>query len=193
MKAYTATYDMKCLTTTYEVGKTYKIDDAIEICKKGFHFCKVARDVLSHYPYCKSFVLLEVDVTGKIIYKLNKLVTDELTVIRIIPKTEYWELLNIELDENDNLVKEVDIAGGIYFWEYDSNNNLVKEINTNGEIYIAEYDFNNNLVKEIFPSGRTLIYTNGSRIKEILPDGKTLSYGSEKTVKNLLSGQSWFN
>lgn len=166
---------------TYEVGKTYKIDDGIKICEKGFHFCKVARDVLCYYPYSKSFILLEVDVTGKIYDNVNISVTDELTVIRIVPKAEYWELLNIELDANNNMVKEVDVAGGIYVWEYDSNNNLIKEINTNGEIYIGEYDSNNNLVKEVFPSGRTLIYKNGKRTKEILPNGKTLHYGGSRT------------
>ncbi len=31
--------DMKCQGFQYELGKWYKIEGEIELCKKGFHFC----------------------------------------------------------------------------------------------------------------------------------------------------------
>ena len=32
--------DMTCLNQKYEEGKTYTFDGEIELCARGFHFCK---------------------------------------------------------------------------------------------------------------------------------------------------------
>ena len=60
MRGYKASYKGKCLTLTYEVGKTYSIDK-LELCKYGFHFCKKMKDVIKYYHYNNDFVLFEVD------------------------------------------------------------------------------------------------------------------------------------
>ena len=72
MKAYKATYNMKCQDFTYEIGKTYTFDGKIELCSKGFHFCKNPKDVINYYsPYNSEFILLEIDVLGKVIQVLQ--------------------------------------------------------------------------------------------------------------------------
>ena len=37
---YKATYNFKCETLTYEIGKIYEIDN-INICNYGFHYVKL--------------------------------------------------------------------------------------------------------------------------------------------------------
>ena len=40
----------------YEVGKTYSMNEEdIELCKKGFHFCKNLKDVFIYYPIARVF------------------------------------------------------------------------------------------------------------------------------------------
>ena len=50
MKAYKATYNMKCLNQAYKVGKTY-ISDKYELCRYGFHYCLQMEDTIGYYEY----------------------------------------------------------------------------------------------------------------------------------------------
>jgi len=43
MIAYKATYNLKCETITYEVGKTYTFNGKLIMCDQGFHFCKIQK------------------------------------------------------------------------------------------------------------------------------------------------------
>ena len=133
MKVYKATRNMKCKSITYETGKTYTFNGKLIMCKQGFHFCKKSIDVLQWYSYNKDFMLLEIDVTGNIIDDIDKSLTDQFTVTRIIPKEEYPILLGITLDEKRNLVKRVEPNGETYLSEYDEKGNKVKEVNPNGD------------------------------------------------------------
>ena len=60
MKGYKATKNMKCLTLTYEVGKTYEISNT-KMCSHGFHFCEKMEDTMGYYDFDKDFILLEID------------------------------------------------------------------------------------------------------------------------------------
>ncbi|TRZ82894.1 hypothetical protein D4R86_01075, partial [bacterium] len=81
MKAYKATYNMKCETMTYEVGKTYTFNGKLIMCKNGFHFCLNAVDTLIYYSFTPEFQLLEIDVLSELITNEDKSITDKFKVI----------------------------------------------------------------------------------------------------------------
>jgi len=62
MKAYKATYDLKCRDQQYEVGQTYKINKEIRICKTGFHFCYDIKDTLNYYDIKLNLVIIEIEI-----------------------------------------------------------------------------------------------------------------------------------
>ena len=44
-------HDLTCRDFQYKIGETYKIEDDIKLCERGFHFCpKAPFDVFSFYP-----------------------------------------------------------------------------------------------------------------------------------------------
>jgi YD repeat-containing protein len=176
MEAYKATYNMKCRDMEYEVGKTYTHDGELKICEQGFHFCKKAIDTLTYYPYDKNFELMEIDVLGDIIDQKDKSVTNKFTVIRVIPKSEYPELIGITFDENDNIIKYVYPDGETSLFEYDKNNNVIKRVDGDGKISLFEYDRNNNQIKTVYPNGNIWFCEydeNNNRTKIVYPDGTT--------------------
>ena len=133
MKGYKATYNMKCLDLTYEVGKTYSIDK-LEICSHGFHFCQEMKDVINYYQPTEDFVLLEVEVLGKIQTQDNKSATDKLKVIRVVLREEYtFDVVQYEYDSFGNEIKKTYPDGNVYQWEYDSFGNKIKEIYSSGD------------------------------------------------------------
>jgi hypothetical protein len=94
MKGYKASYNQKCLDVYFEVGKIYKLDEKPVCCVKGFHFCQNPTDVLNYYEYDKTFVLFEVNAIGDIDVRGDKSCTNEIEIIRIIPKEEYIDLFD---------------------------------------------------------------------------------------------------
>jgi len=145
---YKATYNMKCLNLTYEVGKTYTIDN-MQLCSHGFHFCKVAKHVLQYYSYTKDFILLELEILGDVIndndilVNPNKSVTNKIKVNRIIPRDEYTNLLGILLDANGDIIpipnKESDDSGLI--WKYDDGGNVIYHKSLLGHEYHCKYEY----------------------------------------------------
>ena len=129
MKAYKATYNLKCLNQTYEIGKTYT-SDTLKICESGFHFCKEMSDVLNYYTFNNNFIIIEVEILGDTQFEGNKGVTDKMKVLRIVPQKE-WNF--ITLDERGNGVMTYTDAKGVVWWEgYDENDNLTYFKNSNG-------------------------------------------------------------
>ena len=146
MKGYKASYKGKCINLTYEVGNTYLIDK-IKMCKYGFHFCEKMKDVLNYYEYNNNFVLFEVEALGQVITEVDKVVTDKLKIVRIVPKEEYTFPLPLrEYDQNNNLIHSKDSNGVEEWQDFDQNNNLIHYKNSNGYEYWKEYDLNNNLI-----------------------------------------------
>ena len=147
MKGYKATYNMKCKELTYEVGKTYTIDN-IKMCSHGLHYCKKMEDVLEYYKYNKKFILLEVeDLSSDSITDGDKTVTDKLKIIRIIPKEEYeFDIPIEEYDSNGNLIHYKNSYGDEEWKEYDSNNNCIHYKTSRGYEEWREYDSNNNRI-----------------------------------------------
>ena len=178
MKAYKATYNLKCLSMEYKIGETYTFEDKLIICKQGFHFCKKAQDTLNYYDYNNEFVLMEIEVLGDIIDYINgdKSVTNQFKAIRIISKEEYPELIGITLDEKDNIIKRVYSNGDTWLYEYDENNNKIKEVYPNGETWLYEYNGNNNCIKRVYPNGDNYLYeydSNNNLTKKVYSNGGT--------------------
>jgi len=72
----------------YEVGKTYTMDpDQIKLDKSGYHFSQYPMDVLGYYnnPDDK-YALVKAD--GKILEDETKLVTNHITIIKLLTKKE---------------------------------------------------------------------------------------------------------
>lgn len=170
MKGYKATYNMKCRTLTYEVGKTYTIDNAM-MCSSGFHFCELMKDVTDYYGWSENFILLEVEAVGSVDTIGNKSVTDSLKVIRVVPIEEYefyiskntpldanydLNLIDKTLDEKGRVIYSKDAMGDEIWNTYDDNDNVIysktlyKRTNRNSPPILYEkwftYDSNNNMI-----------------------------------------------
>ena len=198
MKAYKATYNFKCRNQEYKVGKTYT-SDRMEICNHGIHCCQKMHSVLYYYQPTKNFVLLEIEVLGNIEEEGNKLVTDKIKVLRVVPKEEYtpeliaklndfefYEDGNIKVDprfystvtytydERDNIITESVYGGSeCYTYTYDERNNKLSQTNTQGRTYTYAYDDRNNMIVLTYPDGDVVEYEYDERnncIKTIYSD-----------------------
>ena len=95
-------YDMTCRDFKYELGKSYKTDNA-ELCKCGFHACLNPIDVLEYYPKNNSRyfrVLLSGEITkcGKYYTEVAATeitILEEINIDEIIKTTEWWKHENV--------------------------------------------------------------------------------------------------
>ena len=133
-KYYKATYNSKCLTLTYEQGKTYTFKGNLNICSAGFHYCENPTDTLAYYPFTKDFILMEVEPLGEIQREDNKSVTNKLKINKILSHEESHELIkdNITLDKNNNCIHFKNSDGYEEWKEYDKNNNFIHFKNSDG-------------------------------------------------------------
>jgi len=89
MKAYKITNKYgKCRGHQYEVGKTYKYEGEIEICKSGFHACRNPMDCMKYQDISQARYF-EVLLQGEIIHGDNKSVCSEITIVRELQINEY--------------------------------------------------------------------------------------------------------
>ena len=86
--------DWTCRGFKYEVGKTYKIDGDIEICKEGFHFCQKVSDCFNYYSFNCENKVAEVEATGVVETEKDKSVTNEIKIVREISWQEVLALVN---------------------------------------------------------------------------------------------------
>ena len=148
-KYYKATYNSKCLTLTYEQGKTYTFKGKLNICSTGFHYCENPVDTLAYYPYTKDFILMEVESLGETQREGNKSVTNKLKVVKILSHEESHELIkdNITLDKNNNNKIHFKNSSGYEYWQkFDKNNNKIHFKNSSGHEYWQKFDKNNNKI-----------------------------------------------
>ena len=86
--------DFTCLGFQYEVGKTYKHDGPIEICRSGFHFCREVADCFYYYDFDPKNKVAEIEATGLVESNSDKSVTDEIKIVREIPWEEMLAIAN---------------------------------------------------------------------------------------------------
>ena len=112
--------DMTCLGFQYEVGKEYILEEELQICRNGFHFCENPFDCLRYYDNIKGDKrLFLVEALGKVITKDDKSVTNKIKIVEEITDIEKF------FDENINNF-EVD-------WNY------ISEYQTLSEEFIEKY------------------------------------------------------
>ena len=87
--------NMTCRGFQYEVGKTYEMDGEIKPCKRGFHFCRNAADVLNYYggyggEGCR---YAEVEAFKDVIDVDDKSVTSRIRIVRELTRAELLEIM----------------------------------------------------------------------------------------------------
>lgn len=85
---YKGSYNLCGQNINFEIGKTYSIigDLKTNIC--DLDFCKNPDDLFLSFQFNKDFVLMEVDVLGKVIDFGPNSYTDKMKIIRVVPNTE---------------------------------------------------------------------------------------------------------
>ena len=181
MKAYKATYNFKCKNQEYKVGKTYT-SDKMKICNYGIHFCQDMENVLNYYPFKKDFILLEIEILGKVETEFDKSVTDKIKVLRVVPFEEYTFKKKVSVlayDEKGNKISQTDPNGRKYTFEYDEKGNKISETYPNGRKYTFEYDEKGNMISKTDLDGWkiTLEYDEkGNMISETYPNGRKYTF-----------------
>lgn len=90
--------DLKCRDFQYEIGKTFKCNDKIKICDRGFHCCKKMIDCLRYYSF-ETSRFCEVQYGKNNIDDDDKIVSDELLIIREIYGEELKKMMTGEIKE----------------------------------------------------------------------------------------------
>ena len=88
--------DWTCRDFQYEVGKIYEMDESIECCSRGFHFCLKAADCFDYYDFKPTNRVAEVIALGKVDFKKGdtKCCTNKLQIAREIPWDEVLRIVN---------------------------------------------------------------------------------------------------
>lgn len=86
--------DWTCRGFQYEVGKTFKHEGSIGLCKAGFHFCQNVLDCFNYYFFDSNNKVAEVEAIGNVITGGKKSVTDELVILRELTWYEVLDLVN---------------------------------------------------------------------------------------------------
>ena len=90
--------DWTCRGFRYKVGETFVHNGNIEMCGKGFHFCRKASDCFNYYKFDSSNKVAEVEAVGLVETQGDKSVTDKIKIVREI---EWQELLTLVNEGND--------------------------------------------------------------------------------------------
>src|SRR5205823_301699 len=89
----------------YQIGQTYTMDpDQIEPYVSGFHFCRYAQDVFEHYNQPDS-QYAEIRAEGKIVEDYNQLVTNQITILRLLTIDQLIELSKDQIVRSDGTIE----------------------------------------------------------------------------------------
>ena len=94
--------DWTCRGFKYEVGKTYEEKVTPEVCDRGFHFCKQAKDCFNYYSFDSNNKVAEVIAIGAVDEGDDKCCTNKIEIVREIPWQEVLTIVN-EGKENTGL------------------------------------------------------------------------------------------
>lgn len=86
--------DWTCRRFQYEVGKTYILDGDLQICVRGFHFCKKLSDCFNYYPFDPENRVAVIEASGAIVETNDKCATDVISIIREMSWYEVLDLVN---------------------------------------------------------------------------------------------------
>jgi hypothetical protein len=84
---------LHCRDMAYEVGKSYALDGKPELCKRGYHFCRLLRDCYNFYA--SDSRICEVEAWGTVIDGgSGKSVTDHIHIVRELDRHEVLDAAN---------------------------------------------------------------------------------------------------
>ena len=86
--------DLTCRGFRYEIGKTYKHNGEVELCRSGFHFCRKLKDVHNFYNL-KTSRICEIEAKGKIDDDGVKSVCSRMRIVREVSREEILSIINI--------------------------------------------------------------------------------------------------
>lgn len=116
--------DMKCRGFQFEIGKKYRIDGKIKLCKNGFHFCENLVDVFWYYEKYEPHRIFEIEASGTIKSDGKESVAREIAIIRELGEAE----INRAFYDND-YGNSYDYGGGYdYGYDYGNGNGFGKNI-----------------------------------------------------------------
>lgn len=87
--------DFTCRGFRFEVGRTYKHEGDIGLCKAGFHFCRKAADCFNFYSFDPNNKVAEIEAIGLVESDEIKSVTNEIKIVREIPWSEVLQIVNV--------------------------------------------------------------------------------------------------
>lgn len=102
--------DFSCLGFQYEVGKEYKLDGEVVVCKSGFHACEKPIDVFSYYGLSSHTRYAIVKLWGDVSYSSskNKLCA---SCIKIVKELSLKEMITLAIrmsEKDSSLTNEYD-------------------------------------------------------------------------------------
>jgi hypothetical protein len=72
--------DFTCRDFQYKEGEAYEITGKLEICRNGFHFCKIAADCFNYYQFNPDNIVCLVEATGEVVEDGDKCVTNKILI-----------------------------------------------------------------------------------------------------------------
>ena len=102
--------DLTCREFRYEIGKTYKHNGEVELCRSGFHFCRKLKDVHNFYNL-KTSRICEIEAEGKIDDDGVKSVCSRMRIVREISREEILSIINIG-EKNTGMLNSGDLNSG---------------------------------------------------------------------------------
>ena len=89
--------DWRCRGFQYEVGRTYELEGEIELCQRGFHFCKDLASCFGYYDFNPNNKIAIVEALGKIQESDgdSKCCTSKITIVRELSWSEVLEMVNL--------------------------------------------------------------------------------------------------
>ena len=91
--------DWTCRGFQYEVGKEYRHEGEIGLCKSGFHFCERLVDCFNYYKFDPKNKVAEIEAFGYTMSNKDKSVTNG---IKIIKELSWYEVLSMVNTGNCN-------------------------------------------------------------------------------------------
>ena len=86
-----------CIDFKYEVGKTYHLDEEVELRERGFHFCQRLTDCYRYYTFNPNNRAAVVAASGTIIIEEYQCCTDTISIIRELSWGEILSIIDTEL------------------------------------------------------------------------------------------------
>ena len=177
-KGYKATLNGSCRKFKYEVGKTYKMDGAVKICERGFHYCVNADDVFNYYDYINEVTtFLEIEAVGNVHTNGDKSVTDEIKIVREIPLSEWNNLFTrYKFNKNGDMIYHRTEGEEWVAFTYDDSGEISRYEKYNGFYCVYDHDLDARVTKCLCSTGYWETYQYNKQGKRSLHETPDFSY-----------------